>query len=105
MHLQELSFFTESIQQLKIAQVKFVESGDCIEKLTPETTGQDLLVPLTSCMYVPGKIADSENLLIDVGTGYYVEKVCKKSIEREHLKHLFMVCRIVKGPKITLIEK
>ena len=26
-------------------------------------------------MYVPGKIEDSQNFLIDVGTGYYVEKV------------------------------
>lgn len=26
-------------------------------------------------MYVPGRISDSEKVLIDIGTGYYVEKV------------------------------
>lgn len=26
-------------------------------------------------MYVPGKLSDVERVLIDVGTGYYVEKV------------------------------
>ena len=26
-------------------------------------------------MYVPGKLHDVEHVLIDVGTGYYVEKV------------------------------
>lgn len=26
-------------------------------------------------MYVPGKLSDVVNVLIDVGTGYYVEKV------------------------------
>lgn len=26
-------------------------------------------------MYVPGTIADSENVIIDVGTGYYLQKV------------------------------
>ncbi|KAK3858078.1 hypothetical protein Pcinc_035700, partial [Petrolisthes cinctipes] len=42
--------------------------------ITPESKGKELLVPLTSCMYVPGSIADAEKLLIDVGTGYYVER-------------------------------
>lgn len=26
-------------------------------------------------MYVPGSLNDVENVLVDVGTGYYVEKV------------------------------
>ncbi|KAG7173037.1 prefoldin subunit 5-like [Homarus americanus] len=71
---QELQFFNESLQQLKIAQLKFSESGECVEKVTPETKGKEMLVPLTSCMYVPGTIADAEKLLIDIGTGYYVER-------------------------------
>ncbi|XP_071525619.1 prefoldin subunit 5 [Panulirus ornatus] len=71
---QELQFFNESLQQLKIAQLKFNESGECVDKITPETKGKGMLVPLTSCMYVPGTIADAEKLLIDVGTGYYVER-------------------------------
>ncbi|XP_045124925.1 prefoldin subunit 5-like [Portunus trituberculatus] len=71
---QELQFFSESLQQLKIAQLKFNESGECVEKLTPETKGKEILVPLTSCMYVPGTVANSEKLLIEVGTGYYIER-------------------------------
>ncbi|XP_076029199.1 prefoldin 5 [Oratosquilla oratoria] len=71
---QELQFFNDSLQQLKMAQMKFGESGECVEKITPDTKGQEILVPLTSCMYVPGTIADSERVLLDVGTGYYVEK-------------------------------
>lgn len=34
-----------------------------------------VLVPLTSSLYVPGKLRDVENVIIDVGTGYYVQKV------------------------------
>lgn len=71
---QELQFFNDSLQQLKIAQMKFSESGECVDKVTPETKGKEVLVPLTSCMYVPGTISDAEKLLIDVGTGYYVER-------------------------------
>ncbi|KAK5121001.1 hypothetical protein LTR85_005785 [Meristemomyces frigidus] len=33
-----------------------------------------LLVPLTSSLYVPGQLADTEHVLVDVGTGFYVEK-------------------------------
>ena len=34
---------------------------------------------LASQMYVPGKLHDVEHVLIDVGTGYYVEKVSGRS--------------------------
>ena len=47
----------------------------CFHQLTPETKGKEILVPLTSCMYVPGTVANSEKLLIEVGTGYYIERV------------------------------
>ncbi|XP_047505072.1 probable prefoldin subunit 5 [Pieris napi] len=71
---QELNVFQDSLQTLKIAQRKFVESGESVEKLKPETKGRTLLVPLTGSMYVPGTIADSENVIIDIGTGYYAQK-------------------------------
>ena len=29
---------------------------------------------MTSSLYVPGKLADCENVIVDVGTGYFVEK-------------------------------
>ena len=29
---------------------------------------------ITGSMYVPGVIKDTEKVLVDVGTGYYVEK-------------------------------
>ena len=34
-----------------------------------------VLVPLTGSLYVPGKLCDVENVIVDVGTGYYVQKV------------------------------
>lgn len=40
---------------------------------TPQ--GNKILVPLTSSLYVPGKIRDPEHVVIDIGTGYYVKKV------------------------------
>lgn len=39
--------------------------------------GIQLSLTVTSQMYVPGTLNDVEHVLIDVGTGYYVEKVNK----------------------------
>jgi Prefoldin subunit len=48
-----------------------------VRPCTRLTTCRDktILVPLTSSLYVPGKLRDVENVVIDVGTGYYVQKV------------------------------
>lgn len=44
------------------------------QSLTPILVDKPILVPLTSSLYVPGKLADTKHVLVDVGTGFYVEK-------------------------------
>jgi hypothetical protein len=34
-----------------------------------------LLIPLTSSLYVPGSLGNTDKVIVDVGTGYMVEKV------------------------------
>jgi len=71
---QDLTFYQESIQNLKLAQTKFQDSGDSLSKLTPANKDKEILVPLTGSMYVPGMLDNSETVMVDVGTGYYIEK-------------------------------
>nr|XP_046165688.1 prefoldin subunit 5 [Oncorhynchus gorbuscha] len=71
---QETEFLTSSIGQLKVVQTKYVEAKDSLSVLDKNNAGKELLVPLTSSMYVPGTLDDVEHVLVDVGTGYYVEK-------------------------------
>lgn len=47
-----------------------------------------MLVPLTGSLYVPGKLCDVENVMVDVGTGYYVQKV---SIPLKRSSHALIV--------------
>jgi prefoldin alpha subunit len=54
--------------------------------LQAHETGKRVLVPLTSSLYVPGKLTDVENVVVDVGTGYYVKKVSWPNI------HAVMSC-------------
>jgi prefoldin alpha subunit len=42
--------------------------------LNTKNTDRNILVPLTSSLYVPGKLADTDKVIVDVGTGFYVEK-------------------------------
>jgi prefoldin alpha subunit len=86
---------TTSFGQLKQAQAKYRSCVNDIEEVKPTTAGKPrvrikyegnmlmtilacsgnpLLVPLTSSLYVPGRISDPEHVVIDIGTGYYVKK-------------------------------
>lgn len=46
-----------------------------IGRHTHARTETETLVPLTSSLYVPGKIGSSDRVIVDIGTGYYVKKV------------------------------
>ena len=35
--------------------------------------GQPVMLPLTSSVYVNGTLATKEAVLVDIGTGYYIE--------------------------------
>uniref|UniRef100_A0A8B9G2I9 Prefoldin subunit 5 n=1 Tax=Amazona collaria TaxID=241587 RepID=A0A8B9G2I9_9PSIT len=71
--LQEVEFLSSSIAQLKVVQTKYVEAKDCLNVLNKSNEGKWGVPPPE--MYVPGKLSDVERVLIDIGTGYYVEKV------------------------------
>ncbi|EKU23344.1 prefoldin subunit 5 [Nannochloropsis gaditana CCMP526] len=49
--------------------------------LLPLALGDEILVPLTQSLYVPGTISDADKVLVDVGTGYYIEKTLPKAKE------------------------
>uniref|UniRef100_A0A673YG95 Prefoldin subunit 5 n=1 Tax=Salmo trutta TaxID=8032 RepID=A0A673YG95_SALTR len=69
---QETEFLTSSIGQLKVVQTKYVEAKDSLSVLNKSNAGELLKLPWF--MYVPGTLNDVEHVLVDVGTGYYVEK-------------------------------
>ncbi|KAF9113822.1 subunit of tubulin prefoldin [Mortierella sp. AM989] len=77
----ELSHLTSSFGQLKQAQNRF---ADCIESCKAVSSKNDdktILVPLTSSLYVPGKLASVDKVIVDIGTGYYVEKTTEDAIK------------------------
>lgn len=41
--------------------------------------GREIMVPLTSSLYVPGIMEDSDKVLLEVGAGYFVEENVEKA--------------------------
>ncbi|PWN93839.1 Prefoldin-domain-containing protein [Acaromyces ingoldii] len=70
----ELQHLTASYGQLKAAQHRFRTCIEAVDSIDPSNEDKETLVPLTSSLYVPGKLSDLNKVIVDVGTGYYVEK-------------------------------
>ncbi|WFD42297.1 peptidylprolyl isomerase [Malassezia psittaci] len=70
----ELKQFTTMFGQLKLAQTRFQGCLDSVERIRPENQAS---------LYVPGRLSDADKVIVDVGTGYYVEKT------REQATHYY----------------
>ncbi|ETB57679.1 prefoldin, alpha subunit [Plasmodium yoelii 17X] len=64
----------------------------------------DIHIPLTSLVYIPGKIVDTENFLVHMGTNYYVQRNSDQTIEYFDNK-IKKLNEKIKKIKVTLIEK
>ncbi|CAI9587946.1 unnamed protein product [Staurois parvus] len=98
---QEMEFLS-SIAQLKVVQTKFVEAKECLNVLHKSNEGKH------SCssdkLYVPGTLCNVSNVLVDVGTGYYVEKTAEDAKDFFKRKIDFLTKQIEKI-QLTLQEK
>ncbi|KAI8809340.1 Prefoldin subunit 5 [Cladochytrium replicatum] len=72
--MEELEHLSASFAQLKQIQAKFQEGLICLDSLTTQSEGKTILVPLTTSLYVPGQLSNTSTVIVDVGTGYYVQK-------------------------------
>mmetsp|Transcript_4621 Transcript_4621/g.13284 ORF Transcript_4621/g.13284 Transcript_4621/m.13284 type:complete len:166 (-) Transcript_4621:475-972(-) len=70
----ELDGLAQSANALQNFAEAFHQSGEAVEGLEDQKPGAPMLLPLTQSLYVEGELADAENVLIDIGTGYYLEK-------------------------------
>ena len=78
---QELNHFTQSLQALIIAKNKFAECVADIKTVSAESNkSQKLLIPASASLYLPGRVKDNQKFMVDIGTGYYVEKNAKDAI-------------------------
>ncbi|SCM21177.1 cochaperone prefoldin complex subunit, putative [Plasmodium chabaudi adami] len=84
----------------KTEQTEKTEQADTEKKNEP----LDIHIPLTSLVYIPGKIVDTENFLVHMGTNYYVQRNSDQTIEYFDNK-IKKLNEKIKKIKVTLIEK
>ena len=80
-HEQELNQLRERHSSLKQAEGRFRQSKDALAAISKDDEGRRMLVPLTQSLYVPGELGDPDHLLVELGTGYYIEKTQQGATE------------------------
>ncbi|XP_065883605.1 prefoldin subunit 5-like [Dysidea avara] len=106
---QEIAVLQSSMSQLKEIQQRLKDSKENAALLTPDTEGKDILVPLTASMYIPGKLKHNNKVMVDIGTGYYVEKSVKEAKEyfqrrMDHITKQIEVLQPTAAEKVKLRE-
>eukprot|EP00246_Nothoceros_aenigmaticus_P008193 TRINITY_DN22722_c0_g1_i1.p1 TRINITY_DN22722_c0_g1~~TRINITY_DN22722_c0_g1_i1.p1 ORF type:complete len:157 (+),score=34.99 TRINITY_DN22722_c0_g1_i1:70-540(+) len=74
----ELSVLQDSLSSIRTAATRFEMAAKAVHQLSLQPPGKELLVPLTASLYAPGRLADPDTVLVDVGTGYYIQKTLHK---------------------------
>ena len=89
---QEVEYLKDAVQKLKTVQHKFMASKDAlrvwrrptprkslikyfiIQVMKPENQGKEILLPLNDGVFVSGHLEAATTVMVDLGTGYYMEK-------------------------------
>lgn len=52
-----------------------------MQYLKEKSKGKEIMVPLTSSLYVPGIMVENEKVMVEVGAGYFIEESSEKAKE------------------------
>eukprot|EP00658_Telonema_sp_P-2_P084704 TRINITY_DN9479_c0_g1_i1.p1 TRINITY_DN9479_c0_g1~~TRINITY_DN9479_c0_g1_i1.p1 ORF type:complete len:162 (-),score=67.87 TRINITY_DN9479_c0_g1_i1:323-808(-) len=77
----DLTSLSRSFEALRSAKNRFLDSKMTLETFKAFEAGQQILVPMTYSLYLKGEIADADNVLVDVGTGYYIKQSVPRAQE------------------------
>mmetsp|Transcript_14095 Transcript_14095/g.42642 ORF Transcript_14095/g.42642 Transcript_14095/m.42642 type:complete len:167 (+) Transcript_14095:80-580(+) len=73
-HESTIQDLSGKLEAMRNSEARLRESRKALNILHDEPEGQPMLVPLTQSLYVPGEVLEPDKILVDVGTGYYLEK-------------------------------
>ncbi|OAY74662.1 probable prefoldin subunit 5 [Ananas comosus] len=70
----EVNLLQDGLAKIRTAASRLESAAAALHDLSLRPHGKKLLVPLTASLYVPGTLDDADKVLVDVGTGYFIEK-------------------------------
>ncbi|CAN6282681.1 unnamed protein product [Urochloa humidicola] len=77
----EVNLLQDSLTKIRTATNRLESAAAALQDLSLRPHGKKMLVPLTASLYVPGSLDDAEKVLVDVGTGYFIEKTMAQGKE------------------------
>ena len=60
---------------------KFQESQEVLNYLKEYGTDKEVMVPLTSSLYVPGVMEETDKVLVEVGASYFIEQKNQAAVD------------------------
>lgn len=79
---QDLQTFLGSYNGLKALEQKFEYGKVLVEQINKKASvGDEVMLPLTNSLFVPGKLKDTNNFLVELGTGYFAQYDAKGAQE------------------------
>lgn len=70
----EVNAFASNMVALQQTAARFAAAGQAVEALGAQAPGAPLLLPLTESLYVAAELESVDTVLLEVGTGYFVER-------------------------------
>ena len=84
---KDIKNYSQYYSSLRAVNNKYLDNKEYI-KILKEYKDKEILVPMTSSLYIPGKCADIKKLTIEIGANFFVEttiekaeKFCERKIE------------------------
>ena len=77
---QEINSYSSYYTSLRVVYNKFLDNKDYLKDLI-SYQDKEILVPMTSSLYIPGKCADVKKITIEVGGNFFVETTLEKALK------------------------
>ncbi|KFK39194.1 hypothetical protein AALP_AA3G212000 [Arabis alpina] len=74
----EVNLLQDSLNNIRTATVRLDSASAALNDLSIRPQGKKMLVPLTASLYVPGTLDEADKVLVDIGTGYFIEKTMEE---------------------------
>ena len=75
---KEIKNYSQYYSSLRELNNKYLDNKEFIKQLK-EYKDKEILVPMTSSLYIPGKTTDVKKLMIEIGTNFFVETTIEKA--------------------------
>ena len=75
---KEIKNYSQYYSSLRAVNNKYLDNKEYIKQLK-EYKEKEILVPMTSSLYIPGKCTDIKKVTIEIGANFFVETTIEKA--------------------------